>query len=73
MFEQPITYHGIRNVSPSALAYRYIIAMDFPYDGQRWYYGADDDHDRANEIAMTLTDYEIGRWGVVYDTADWTD
>ena len=66
-----ITFHGIKNVSLSALDYKYLIVMDFPYDHEKWYYGADNNHDRANEIAMTLTDYEIGRWGVVYDISDW--
>jgi hypothetical protein len=68
-----ITFHGIKNVSESALSYRYLIVMEFPYDHESWYYGADNDPNRANEIAMTLTDYEIGRWGVVYDMTEWAE
>lgn len=42
----------IKNLPTTATNYRYIIAREV--DGDLWYYGADNDRNRANEVALAV-------------------
>ena len=42
----------INNMPATADNYKYIIVREV--DGEFWYYGADNDRDRANEVALAV-------------------
>lgn len=49
------TIHGftVHNVPNSALSYHWMITVVLDYT-EYWYYGADNDRDHANEVALDL-------------------
>lgn len=42
----------INNMPATADNYKYIIVREV--DGEMWYYGADNDRNRANEVALAV-------------------
>ena len=50
--ERKVNPMKINNMPTTADNYKYIIVREV--DGEMWYYGADNDRDRANEVALAV-------------------